>query len=52
VARDSYVDPRVMRAYMAGSLDDAWDKDPKRKDWLSASERAVKRILEQPLRRG
>jgi DNA topoisomerase I len=51
VARSSYVDPRVERAYLAGALDDAWDDDPERRDWLSASERAVKRILEQPLRR-
>ena len=45
VARDSYVDPRVTKAYRHGRLGEAWDGDPEPRGRLSPAERAVRRIL-------
>lgn len=45
VARASYVDPRVPKAYRFDRFDEAWDADPDELDRLSPAERAVKRIL-------
>lgn len=49
VARSSYVDPRVPKAYHLGVLDDTWDEDPEPRDRLSPAERAVRRVLDLDL---
>lgn len=49
VARSSYVDPRVPKAYRLGMLDDTWDDDPDVVDRLAPAERAVRRVLELDL---
>ncbi|MDX1619574.1 MAG: hypothetical protein R3320_01190 [Nitriliruptorales bacterium] len=46
VARNSYVDPRVPKAYRFGRFDEVWDDDPDTIDRLSPAERAVERILD------
>lgn len=45
VARSSYVDPRVPKAYRFGRFDAAWDGEDGTIDRLSPAERAVQRIL-------
>lgn len=49
VARASYVDPRVTKAYRFGKLLDLWDDEPGTVDRLSPAERAVRRVLELEL---
>ena len=49
VARASYVDPRVTKAYRFGELLDQWDDEPGPVGRLSAAERAVQRALELDL---
>ena len=49
VARSSYVDPRVLKAYRLGRLDDTWDDDPDVRDRLTPAERAVRRVVELDL---
>lgn len=46
IARSSYVDPRVPKAYRFGMFDAAWDDDPSTVERLSPGERAVERILQ------
>lgn len=45
IARSSYIDPRVPKAYRFGRFDEAWDEDPATVDRLSPAERAVERML-------
>ena len=45
VARSSYVDPRVPKAYRLGRLDETWDDDPDTRDRLAPAERAVQRAI-------
>ncbi len=45
VARSSYVDPRVPKAYRFDRFDEAWDDDEDTVDRLTPAERAVERIL-------
>lgn len=45
VARSSYVDPRVPKAYRFGRFDEAWDDRSDTVGRLSPAERAVERIL-------
>lgn len=45
VARSSYVDPRVPKAYRFGRFDEAWDDEPGTIGRLSPGERAIERIL-------
>ena len=49
VARSSYIDPRVPKAYRFGRFDEAWDDDEGPVDRLSPAERAVQRILAMDL---
>lgn len=49
VARSSYVDPRVIKAYRFGRLLDLWDDGPGTVDRLSPAERAVRRVLDLEL---
>jgi DNA topoisomerase-1 len=49
VARASYVDPRVPKAYRVGRFDEAWDGDDATVERLSPAERAVARILDMDL---
>ena len=49
VARSSYVDPRVTKAYRFGRLLELWDDEPDTVDRLSPAERAVRRALELDL---
>ena len=49
VARSSYVDPRVPKAYRLGRLDETWDDDPGVRDRLSPAERAVERVIDLDL---
>lgn len=49
VARSSYVDPRVPKAYRLGVLDDTWDDHDGVEDRLSPAERAVQRVLDLDL---
>ncbi len=49
VARSSYVDPRVPKAYRFGRLAETWDDEPGEVDGLRAEERALRRIIELDL---
>ncbi len=49
VARSSYVDPRVPKAYRLDRLDETWDDDPGIRDRLTPAERAVQRVVELDL---
>lgn len=49
VARSSYVDPRVPKAFRLGRFDAVWDDEPGTCDRLSPAERAVTRILQLDL---
>jgi DNA topoisomerase-1 len=49
VARSSYVDPRVPKAYRWDRFDEAWDDDPDTIDRLTPAERAVARTLDMDL---
>lgn len=49
VARSSYVDPRITKAYRFGRLLELWDDDPGTVDRLSPAERAVQRAIELDL---
>ncbi len=49
VARASYVDPRVPKAYRFRRFDEAWDDDEDAAGGLSPAERAVQRILAMDL---
>jgi DNA topoisomerase I len=49
VARSSYVDPRVPKAYRFGRFAEAWDEDEGERGGLRAEERAVRRILDLDL---
>ena len=46
VARSSYVDPRVPKAYRFGRFDEVWDDEPETIERLTPAERAVERILD------
>ncbi|MDX1657973.1 MAG: hypothetical protein R3343_04060 [Nitriliruptorales bacterium] len=46
VARSSYVDPRVPKAYRFGRFDEVWDDEDGTVDRLNPAERAVRRILD------
>ena len=49
VARSSYVDPRVPKAYLLDRLQATWDDDPEIRDRLTPAERAVQRVVELDL---
>lgn len=49
VARSSYVDPRVPKAYRFGRFEEAWDRSDAVKRRLSPAERAVTRLLDLEL---
>lgn len=51
VCRDSYVDPRVPKAYRFGRFEEAWDDDDATIDRLTPAERAVRRLVELDLPR-